>query len=85
MKIFLFIPLLLTLVSSQVFAGGDCASKTAAFTTKINKALELASLDNETVQRINKLTSDCHFEYNVGMSTYQTNSCKEALDLLGIN
>ena len=67
MKIFLFVPLLLTLVSSQVFAGGDCASKTAAFTTKINKALELASLDNETVQRINKLTSDCHFEYNVGM------------------
>ena len=85
MKIFLFVPLLLTLVSSQVFAGGDCVSKTAAFTTKINKALELASLDNETVQRINKLTSDCHFEYNVGMSTYQTNSCKEALDLLGIN
>ena len=85
MKIFLFVPLLLTLVSSQVFAGGDCASKTAAFTTKISKALELASLDNETVQRINKLTSDCHFEYNVGMSTYQTNSCKEALDLLGIN
>ncbi len=85
MKIFLFVPLLLTLVSSQLFAGGDCASKTAAFTTKINKALELASLDNETVQRINKLTSDCHFEYNVGMSTYQTNSCKEALDLLGIN
>ena len=85
MKIFLFVPLLLTLVSSQVFAGGDCASKTAAFTTKINKALELASLDNETVQRINKLTSDCHFEYNVGMSTYQTNSCKKALDLLGIN
>jgi hypothetical protein len=85
MKIFLFVPLLLTLVSSQVFAGGDCASKTAAFTTKINKALELASLDSETVQRINKLTSDCHFEYNVGMSTYQTNSCKEALDLLGIN
>ena len=85
MKIFLFVPLLLTLVSSQVFAGGDCASKTAAFTTKINKALELASLDNETVRRINKLTSDCHFEYNVGMSTYQTNSCKEALDLLGIN
>ncbi len=85
MKIFLFVPILLTLVSSQVFAGGDCASKTAAFTTKINKALELASLDNETVQRINKLTSDCHFEYNVGMSTYQTNSCKEALDLLGIN
>ncbi len=85
MKIFLFVPLLLTLVSSQVFAGGDCASKTAAFTTKINKALELASLDNETVQRINKLTSDCHFEYNVGISTYQTNSCKEALDLLGIN
>ena len=85
MKIFLFVPLLLTLVSSQVFAGGDCASKTAAFTTKINKALELASLDNETVQRINKLTSNCHFEYNIGMSTYQTNSCKEALDLLGIN
>ena len=85
MKIFLFVPLLLTLVSSQVFAGGDCASKTAAFTTKINKALELASLDNETVQRINKLTSDCHFEYNIGMSTYQTNSCKEALDLLNIN
>ena len=85
MKIFLFVPLLLTLVSSQVIAGGDCASKTAAFTTKINKALELASLDNETVLRINKLTSDCHFEYNVGMSTYQTNSCKEAMDLLGIN
>ena len=85
MKIFLFVPLLLTLVSSQVFAGGDCASKTAAFTAKINKALELASLDNETVQKINKLTSDCHFEYNVGMSTYQTNSCKEALDLFGIN
>ena len=85
MKIFLFVPLLLTLASSQVFAGGDCASKTAAFTTKINKALELASLDNDTVQRINKLTTDCHFEYNVGMSTYQTNSCKEALDSLGIN
>ena len=85
MKIFLFVPLLLTLVSSQVFAGGDCASKTAAFTKKINKALELASLDNETVLRINKLTTDCHFEYNVGMSTYQTNSCKEALDLLGVN
>ena len=85
MKIFLFVPLFFTLASSQVFAGGDCASKTAAFTTKINKALELASLDNDTVQRINKLTTDCHFEYNVGMSTYQTNSCKEALDLLGIN
>ena len=85
MKIFLFIPFILTLTSSQLFAGGDCASKTAAFTTKINKAIELASLDKETVQRINKLTSDCHFEYNVGMSSYKTNSCKEALDLLGIN
>ena len=85
MKIFYFVPLLLTLVSSQAIAGGDCASKTAAFTTKINKALEIASLDNATVQKINKLTTDCHFEYNVGMSSYQTNSCKEALDLLGIN
>ena len=85
MRVFYFVPLLFTLVSSQVMAEGDCASKTAAFTTKINKALEIASLDNATVQKINKLTTDCHFEYNVGMSSYQTNSCKEALDLLGIN
>ena len=85
MKIFLFVPLFITLVSSHVFAGGDCAAKASAFTNKINKALELASLDTETVKRVNKLTSDCHFEYNVGMSTYQTNSCKEALDLLGVN
>jgi len=85
MKILMATPLFIILFGSQIFAGSDCSSKTAAFTNKINKALQLASFDENTLKRAKKLTSDCYFEYNIGMSTYQTNSCKEALDLLGVN
>ena len=72
-------------VGSQAFAGGDCASKSAAFDSKIKKAIEMASLSDETVLQLQKLSADCHYEYNIGMSTYQTNSCKKALDLVKIN
>ena len=85
MKILMVTPLLIILFVSQKFAGSDCSLKTRAFTNKINKALQLASFDENTLKRAKKLTSDCYFEYNIGMSTYQTNSCKEALDLLGVN
>ena len=73
------------LVSSQSFAGGDCASKSAAFDSKIKKAIEVASFSDETVLKLKKLTADCHYEYNIGISSYQTNSCKKALDLVKVN
>ena len=43
------------LVSSQSFAGGDCASKSAAFDSKIKKAIEVASFSDETVLKLKKL------------------------------
>ena len=85
MKFFYITIISFTLIGSQLFAGGNCASKTAAFDEKIKNALEMASFDDITMSKLNKLTADCHFEYNSGISTYQTNSCKKALDLVGVN
>ena len=71
------------------FAGegwnANCGAKTALFTNKINKAIEVASLDSATLRKVDQLTAECHYNVNLGLSTYETDKCKEALDLVGVN
>ena len=77
-------------LSSASFAGEawnqSCwDNKTAMFTNKISKAIEVASLDSETLLKVNQLTTECHYNVNLGLSTYETDKCKEALELVGVN
>ena len=71
------------------FAGegwnANCGAKTALFTNKINKAIEVASLDSATLLKVDQLTTECHYNVNLGLSTYETDKCKEALELVGVN
>ena len=77
-------------LSTASFAGegwnATCAAKTAAlFTNKISKAIEVASLDSATLLKVDQLTTECHLNVNLGLSTYETDMCKEALELVGVN
>ena len=78
-------------LSSASFAG-DIAmdhtcwgNKTALFSSKMSKAIEVASLDSETLSEVNKLTTECHYNVNLGLSTYETDTCKQALEMVGVN
>ena len=59
-------------------------NKTALFTDKMNKAIEVASLDRETLLKVDQLTTECHYNVNLGQSTYETDACKQALFILRI-
>ena len=77
--------------SSASFAGDilgwnhSCDPKSAWFSEKINSGIKTASLDRETLLKIDELTMLCHHEVNIGLSTYETEKCKKALDLVGYN
>ena len=60
-------------------------NKTALFSTKMSKAIEVASLDSETLLKVDQLTTECHYNVNLGLSTYETDSCKKALEMVGVN
>ena len=60
-------------------------NKTASFSTKMSKAIEVASLDSETLLKVDQLTTECHYNVNLGLSTYETDSCKKALEMVGVN
>ena len=76
-------------LSTVSFAGEGwnttCAAKTASFTNKINKAIELATLDSATLIKVDQLTTECHRKVNLGLSTYKTDACKRALEMVGVN
>ena len=79
-------------LSSASFAGDlsgwnhSCwANKTALFSDKMNKAIEVASLDRETLLKVDQLTAECHYNVNLGLSTYETDACKQALEMVGVN
>ena len=60
-------------------------NKTALFTNKLNKAIEVASLDSKTLLKVDQLTTECHYNVNLGISTYETDACKKALEMVGVN
>ena len=77
-------------LSSTSFAGEAkmtmcLENKSALFTTQMSRAIEITSLDNETLMKVDKLTSKCHKNVSLGLSTYETDACKQALELVGIN
>ena len=76
-------------LSTASFAGegwnANCAAKTALFTNKISNAIEVASLDNKTLLKVDELTTECHLNVSRGLSTYETDKCKEVLELVGVN
>ena len=75
--------------STTSFAEGlwthSCDPKSVWFSEKINSGIQSASLDTETLLKVDKLTVQCHYEVNLGISTYETAKCKKALDLVGYN
>ena len=80
---------LLFCFSTSSFAEGfmnhTCDPKSAWFSSQINNAIQTASLDRETLLKVDELTMLCHHEVNLGLSTYETEKCKKALDLVGYN
>ena len=42
-------------------------NKTALFSTKMSKAIEVASLDSETLLKVDQLTTECHYNVNLGI------------------
>ena len=81
--------LLLFCFSTSSFAEGlwshSCDPKSAWFSSQIGNAIETASLDTETLLKVDELTVQCHYEVNLGLSTYETAKCKKALNLVGYN
>ena len=76
-------------LSSASFAEGlwthSCDPKSVWFSEKISSGIQTASLDTETLLKVDELTVQCHYEVNLGLSTYETAKCKKALDLVGYN
>ena len=89
MKLKLLFTSVVFFLSTASFAGEgwnvNCAAKTALFTNKINNAIEIAALDSKTLLKVDELTTECHLNVNLGLSTYETDKCKEALELVGVN
>ena len=89
MKLNFFVAILLFCFSTTSFAEGlwthSCDPKSAWFSEKINSGIQTASLDTETLLKVDELTVQCHYEVNLGISTYETAKCKKALDLVGYN
>ena len=63
----------------------SCDPKSVWFSEKISSGIQTASLDTETLLKVDELTVQCHYEVNLGLSTYETAKCKKALDLVGYN
>ena len=89
MKLNLFVAMMLVCFSTTSFAEGlwthSCAPKSVWFSEKISSGIQTASLDTETLLKVDELTVQCHYEVNLGLSTYETAKCKKALDLVGYN
>ena len=89
MKLNLFGAILLFCFSTTSFAEGllnhSCDPKSVWFSEKISSGIQTASLDTETLLKVDELTVQCHYEVNLGLSTYETANCKKALDLVGYN
>ena len=89
MKLNLLGAILLFCFSTTSFAEGfwnhSCDPKSVLFSDKISSAIQTASLDLETLLKVDELTIQCHNEVNMGLSTYETAKCKKALDLAGYN
>ena len=89
MKFNLFVTIMLFCFSITAFAEGlwthSCDPKSAWFSEKISSGIQTASLDTETLLKVDELTVQCHYEVNLGISTYETAKCKKALDLVGYN
>ena len=89
MKLNLLVATLLFSFSTTSFAEGLwnhwCDPKSVWFSEKISSGIQTASLDTETLLKVDELTVQCHFEVNRGLSTYETAKCKKALDLVGYN
>ena len=89
MKLNLFVATLLICFSTTSFAEGLwnhwCDPKSVWFSEKISSGIRTASLDTETLLKVDELTVQCHYEVNLGLSTYETAKCKKALDLVGYN
>ena len=76
-------------LSSTSFAGDllgwnhSCwDNKTALFSDKIIRAIKFASLDKETLLKVDQLTTECPKNANLGLSIYETDACKQALFIL---
>ena len=89
MKLNLFAAIMLFCFSTTSFAEGlwnhSCDPKSAWFDKKISSAVQTASIDMETLLKVDELSAQCHYEVFNGISTYETAKCKEALDLVGYN
>ena len=89
MKFILFVTIMLFCFSTTSFAEGlwthSCDPKSAWFSEKISSGIQTASLDTATLLKVDQLTTECHYNVNLGLSTYETDKCKEALDLVGVN
>ena len=90
MKLKLLFTTVVFCFSTAAFSGegwnaNNCGAKTAWFTKKMSTAVEVASLDSETLLKVDQLTSECHYRVSLGLSTYETGKCKEALELVGVN
>ena len=82
MKLLSIVTISLSLIGSQILASG--CSEMAAFNTKVNNFLETAKLNNETINKINKLSQECNEMHNMGMEVKTTDSCKEAMSMVEI-
>ena len=61
----------------------SCDPKSVWFSGQISNAIQTASLDTETLLKIDELAAQCHYEVNLSLSTYKTAKCKKALNLVG--
>mgnify|MGYP007000219717 len=86
MKLKLISTVLLFCFSTTSFAEGllthSCDPKSVWFSETISSGIQTASLDKETLLKVDELTVQCHYEVNLGLSTYETAKCKKALDLV---
>ena len=89
MKLNLFVVIMLFCFGTASFAEGlwthSCDPKSVWFSETISSGIQTASLDTETLLKVDELTVQCHYEVNLGISTYETAKCKKALDLVGYN
>ena len=89
MKFKMIITAIAFCLSSASFAGDmnhNCwDNKTALFSDKISKAIKVASLDSKTLLKVDQLITECHYNVNLGLSTYETDACKKALEMVGVN
>ncbi len=89
MKLKIFFTMVVFCLSSASFAGEmfnhSCDPKSVWFDNKISSAVKTASLDRETLLKVDELSVQCHYEVLNGTSTYETAKCKRALELVGVN